>query len=69
FRKLNCLMITLKNNKIGVVSIDPKMKESLEECLEIWKNNFNLHGEKLFRKLPIITSHHSRMFFSGIEKG
>jgi hypothetical protein len=60
--------IIFNNNKIDVISTDSKTKESLEECLEIWKKNFNLHGEKLFRKLPMITSRYSRMFFSGIEK-
>ena len=60
--------IIFKDNKIVVVSTNSKTKESLEECLRLWENNFNLHGEKLFRKLPMITSHYSRMFFSGIEK-
>jgi len=60
--------IVFNNNKIDVISTDSKTKESLEECLEIWKKYFNLHGEKLFKKLPMITSRYSRMFFQELRK-
>ena len=60
--------IVFEDNKIDIISADSKMKESLEECLESWKKNFDLHGEKLFRSIPWIASRYSRIFFSGIEK-
>jgi len=60
--------IVFNNNKIDVISTDSKTKESLEECLEIWKKYFNLHGEKLFKKLPMITLRYSRMFFQELRK-
>ena len=58
--------IILKEDKIKVESENEEDRLFLDDLIKGWEKQFKLKDEELFNRIPDITSHYSRMFFSGI---
>ncbi|MBA7578816.1 hypothetical protein ES708_20681 [subsurface metagenome] len=60
----------LENKKIRIEAITKMQKEKFKDNIRLWKKNFKHLGvvddETLFYKIPHITSHLSRIIFSGV---
>ena len=60
----------LENKKIRIEAISKMQKEEFKDNIRLWKKNFKHLGavddETLFYKIPHITSHWSRIIFSGV---
>lgn len=60
----------LENKKIRIEAISKMQKEEFKDNIQSWKKNFKHLGvvddETLFYKIPYITSHWSRIIFSGV---
>jgi len=60
----------LDNKKIRIEAISKMQKEEFEDSIRVWKKKFKHLGvvddETLFYKIPYITSHRSRIIFSGV---
>jgi len=62
----HCGRFILKNGKIIVEADTEDLKEELRQDIELWKKNWKHRGlddeEKLFWKIPIITSYWSMVW-------
>jgi hypothetical protein len=58
--------IILEEDKIKVESENEEDRLFFADLIKRWETQFKLKGEELFNRIPDITSHYSRMFFSGI---
>ena len=60
----------LENKKIRIEAISKMRKEEFKDNIQLWKKKFKHLGvvddETLFYKIPYITSHWSRIIFSGV---
>ena len=60
----------LEDKKIIIEAITEMQKEKFKDDIRLWKKNFKHLGviddETLFYKIPYITSHRSRVIFSGV---
>ncbi|GAH37873.1 unnamed protein product [marine sediment metagenome] len=60
----------LEDKKIKIEAITEMQKEEFKDDIRLWKKNHKHLGvvddETLFYKIPYITSHWSRVIFSGV---
>ena len=58
--------IVLKDKRIIIESKDDSKIALLRELTDKWKLQHDMKDFEIFEKIPLITSHYSRLFFSNI---
>ena len=58
--------IILKDRVITIESKDDSKIVLLRELISKWKSNYDMKDFEVFKEIPSITSHYSRLFFSNI---
>lgn len=58
--------IILKDNRIVIETDDDNRAVFLKGIIDKWKSDYDYKDSELFRKIPLIGSHYSRLFFSDV---
>lgn len=64
--KKDIAKIVLEEGRIIIESKDDNQIVSLRELINKWKLTYDMKDFEVFKEIPAITSHYSRLFFSNI---